>query len=80
MTRIIHGTIRGTTVTLSEDPGIPDGQQVEVILRLTPEGAGMGSGFVRTEGALEKDSDWDGIMEEIQRARRQERRPQSEVL
>jgi hypothetical protein len=35
-----------------------------------------GEGFLRTEGALADDTEWDGIMEEIYRARKIERRSQ----
>jgi acyl carrier protein len=37
-----------------------------------------GEGIRRTEGALADDTEWDAIMEEIQQARRRERRPQTE--
>ncbi len=39
-----------------------------------------GEGFLRTEGALADDAGWDSIMEEINQARKLERRPQSADL
>jgi len=33
MTKTIHGKVRGRTIELDEDPGIADGQAVEVIVR-----------------------------------------------
>ena len=37
-----------------------------------------GEGFLRTEGALADDPHWDSIMEEVQQARKIERRRQAE--
>ena len=39
-----------------------------------------GEGFLRTEGALADDTEWDAIMEEIYQARRRDRRPESPDL
>jgi len=33
----LHGTIRGRTIQLDEDPGIPDGSRVEVEIRPTQQ-------------------------------------------
>jgi hypothetical protein len=38
-----------------------------------------GEGFLRTEGALADDPEWDSIMEEIHQARKVERRPQGDL-
>lgn len=78
-TKTLHGTIHGTTIQLESDPGLADGQQVEVMIRrTTPPPTLTGEGLLRTEGALADDSEWDAIMDEIQQARKQERRPQWE--
>jgi len=75
MVKTIQGTIRGRTIELTEDPGVPDGQAVEVQVRVVPETTGKtGDGFLRTEGALADDPEWDSIMEEIYQARKLERR------
>ena len=49
---------------------------VEVQVRALPKGTqAPGDGFLRTEGALADDTEWDDIMEEIHMARKVERRP-----
>jgi hypothetical protein len=56
---------------------VAEGQEVEVQMRLLPKtGRKPGDGFLRTEGALADDTEWDGIMEEIYQARKRDRRPQ----
>jgi hypothetical protein len=76
MTRTIHGTIHGKTIELDEDPGVADGQEVEVQVKvIVKTGRKPGEGFLRTEGALADDTEWDAIMEEIFPARKMERRP-----
>ena len=77
MTRTVHGIVHGKIIELCEDLGVADGQEVEVDIRVIPKkGRNPGEGFLRTEGALADDTEWDGIMEEIYRARKLERRPQ----
>lgn len=78
MTKTVHGVVHGKTIELDEELGIAEGQQVEITVRsVSPTTVHQpGDGFLRTEGALANDSDWDGIMEEIYLARRQEHRPQ----
>lgn len=34
MTKTVHGRIRGTTIELDEDFGLPEGQEVEVQVRV----------------------------------------------
>lgn len=81
MTRTIHGRVRGRTIELDEDPGALEGQEVEVRVTFLPASPRQpGEGFLRTQGALADDPEWDGIMEEVYRARKQERRPQAPEL
>jgi hypothetical protein len=87
MTKTIYGTVRGNTIELNEALGVPEGQQVEVIVRTLPSDAALpsteqspGDGLLRTEGALADDTEWDAIMEEIHNGRKQERRPQTPQL
>jgi hypothetical protein len=77
MTKIVHGVVRGRTIALEDDPGLAEGQAVELTIRPLPAPTGRqpGEGFLRTEGALADDTEWDAIMEEIYRARKGERRP-----
>ena len=61
-----------------EDLGVADGQEVEVHVRVLTQTPPRkpGEGFLRTEGALADDAEWDVIMEEIYQARKRDRRPQ----
>ncbi len=76
MRKLLHGTVHGRTIELSEDPGLADGQEVEVAVRpAKPELAErQGAGFLRTEGALADDPYWDAIMEEIYQERKKDER------
>jgi hypothetical protein len=78
MTKLLHGVVRGKTIALEEDLGLADGQVVELTVRAVapPTSRQPGEGFLRTEGALADDTEWDAIMEEIYQARKHERRSQ----
>jgi hypothetical protein len=76
MTKTDHGTVHGNTIRLDEDLGVADGQRVEVELRIIEPTKKWGEGILRTAGALADDTYWDPIMEQIQRSRKVERRPQ----
>jgi hypothetical protein len=70
MTKTMHGKVHGRTIELDEDPGVAEGQEVEVQVRVLPKtGRKPGEGFLRTEGALADDPYWDAIMEEIYQER-----------
>jgi hypothetical protein len=53
-----------------------EGAEVEIQVRAIRPTRKPGEGFLRTEGALADDTEWDAIMEEVQQARKLERRPQ----
>jgi hypothetical protein len=75
MTNMLHGKVHGRTIELDQDPGVADGQEVEVQMKIIQMSARKpGEGFIRTEGALADDLEWDGIMEELYKARKNERR------
>ena len=76
MIRTIHGTVHGRTIELDDDPGVAEGQAVEIQLKVMAAAKKPGEGLLRTEGALADDEEWDAIMEEVHQARRLERRPQ----
>jgi hypothetical protein len=78
MTRTVHGKIHGKTIELDEDPGLAEGQDVEIILKAARPQRVWGEGILRTAGALADDPHWDGIMEEIYQDRKRNRRPQME--
>ena len=71
MTKTIHGKVHGRTIELDEDLGVAEGQEVEVHVKVIPKIARTpGEGFLRTEGALADDTEWDSIMEQIHRERK----------
>ncbi|HVC97951.1 MAG TPA: hypothetical protein VND64_30045 [Pirellulales bacterium] len=77
MTKTLHGTVHGKTIELDEDLGVAEGQKVEIHVRVIPPSPRKpGEGFLRTEGALAGDTEWDAIMDEIHHARKLERRSQ----
>jgi hypothetical protein len=78
MTKIVHGIVHGKTIELDEDPGVPEGQDVEVQINVIAAPRKWGEGILRTAGALADDPHWDAIMEEVHQARKIERRPQTE--
>ena len=78
MVKTVHGIVHGKTIELAEDLGVAEGQQVEIQVRVIHKTTRMtGEGFLRTEGALADDTEWDGIMEEIHQARKPDRRHRS---
>jgi hypothetical protein len=36
MTKTLHGKVHGKTIELDEDPGVADGQEVEVQMKMVP--------------------------------------------
>lgn len=76
MTISLHGTVHGKTIQLDEDPGVPEGQEVEVRVTVIPNKKPWGEGIQSTAGALADDPDWDEIMQEIHQSRKVDRRPQ----
>lgn len=75
MQKIMHGTIHGKTIELSEEAGLTEGQEVEVVVKpLNP--ARIGDGLRRCAGALAEDwtEEDDRILEEIYQDRKRSTR------
>jgi hypothetical protein len=71
MTKTLHGKVHGKTIVLDEDPGVAEGQEVEVLVKvITNSALKTGEGFLHTAGALADDTEWDAIMEEIHQQRK----------
>ena len=69
---MIEGTIRGKTIELETDPGLADGQAVQVIVQPLPTLAQQRETIRRTAGALShKPSGYFKDLEEIIRERRE---------
>jgi hypothetical protein len=69
MNKIIEGVVHGRTIELLDDPGVGDGQRVQVVLSLSSSAGAWGEGIRRTAGALAGDPNWDAIMAEVQEGR-----------
>jgi hypothetical protein len=76
MVRQVQGIIHGKTIELSEDPGVADGQQVEITIRTLPTPRSWGEGLRRCAGAFA--ADWteedDRILEAIHQERKRDTR------
>lgn len=57
MTKTIHGKVRGKTIELTEEVGVPEGQEVEIIVRMVSsvKTTRTGEGLLLTEDALADD-------------------------
>ena len=76
MSRIIQGIVHGRTIELTEDPGVADGQQVEVIVRPVTRTKPWGEGIRRSAGALAESwtQEDDKILGELHLSRKQDTR------
>lgn len=71
----LQGVIHGKIIELSIDPGLTDGEAIQVLIE-TAATPSRGERLARCAGALADDPYWDDIMEEIQDSRKLERRSQ----
>ena len=70
----LQGVIKGRTIELAEDSGLPDGQQVSVVL-LTQAAVGM-DGIIESAGACADEADdLDQFLEWSRRQRKSGRAP-----
>ena len=70
MSSVIHGVVHGKTIELKESPGVPDGQEVEVVVRAIDPGRPWGEGILRSAGAATDVLGFDEAFAEIQRDRK----------
>ncbi|MGA2032564.1 MAG: hypothetical protein ABSG68_09925 [Thermoguttaceae bacterium] len=70
MSMVIHGVVHGNTIELSESPGVPDGQEVEVLVRAIEPARTWGEGILRSAGAAAVVPGFDEVFAEIQRDRK----------
>ena len=71
MVKTANGIVHGRTIELDQDLGVADGEEVEVVIRTASQAKGAGEGFLRSAGILKDDTEWDQIMEEIYRSRKE---------
>ncbi len=71
--KLARDVVLGKTIELTEDLGLPEGQEVEVRVDVVPVGKSWGEGLRRCAGAFS--ADWteedDRIMEEIYQERKE---------
>jgi hypothetical protein len=76
MMRQLQGVIHGKTIELTEDPGVADGQPVEITLKTIPTPRPWGEGLRRCAGAFA--GDWteedDCILDQIHQERKRDSR------
>ena len=78
MTKKIHGKVHGRIIELDEDPGVADGQEVELQMKVVPSAGKWGEGIRRSAGGWTDYPEMDDIMEKIYGERKLERRSQIE--
>jgi hypothetical protein len=72
MIKTMHGIVHGKTIQLQQEIGVPDGQEVEIVIRsitVIPASEPWGEGLRRSDGALAGISGLDEDMEQILRER-----------
>jgi hypothetical protein len=74
MTKIIQGVIRGNTIELNENPGLAEGQTVQVVVQPVEPSRPWGEGIRKSAGGLadqwtEED---EKILEEIYQDRKRD--------
>jgi hypothetical protein len=78
MAEVVEGVIHGKTIELSVDPGLQDGETVEVVIRRVKPARTPGEGIRATAGALaQMPPEYFADLEEIVRER--QRWPYREV-
>ena len=70
MTGSVEGVIHGKTIELAADPGIANGQLVEVTIRPVVDRQAKIEAILRTSGSMADDPDFETIMEQIARERK----------
>ena len=76
MNKVMHGVVHGKTIELNENPGIADGQPVEVVVNFSNPSRPWGEGIRRSAGGWADYPEMDDLMEQIQKDRKIERRKQ----
>ena len=61
--------IQGKTIVLEADPGLTDGQRVEVVILPVPREPEPGEAILRTAGSMADDPEFDAHMAQIERER-----------
>lgn len=71
MNTILNGVIHGKTILLDKDPGLLDGEQVQITVSTSnARSSDWGEGLRQSAGSLAHNTSLDAIMEQIQRDRK----------
>jgi hypothetical protein len=70
MSTVIHGVVHGRFIELKESPGVPDGQEVEVVVKAIEPRGPWGQGILRSAGAAADIPGFDEVFAEIERDRK----------
>ncbi len=70
MSIVLHGVVHGTTIELKGDPGVPDGQEVEVSVKIIESARPWGEGIRRSAGVAADMPGFDEAFAEIERERK----------
>jgi hypothetical protein len=70
MSIVLQGVVHGTTIELKGDPGVPDGQEVEVVVKVIGPTPPWGEGIQRSAGAATDVPGLDEAFAEIERERK----------
>jgi hypothetical protein len=70
MSNAIHGVVHGNTIELKGPPGVPDGQEVEVVVRAIEPARPWGEGVLRSAGVAAHVPGFDEAFAEIERQRK----------
>jgi len=70
MTKTLHGKVHGKTIELDEDPGVAEGQDVEVQVTIVQPVRKWGEGILRSAGGWVDYPEMNAIMEEVHQARK----------
>jgi hypothetical protein len=69
MLKQIQGVIHGKTIELDQDPGIAEGQRVDVKVRVSSTAQPWGEGILRSAGIAAEVPGFDEAFEQVQRDR-----------
>ena len=69
MVRQVQGVIHGKTIELDQDPGIAEGQRVDVQVRVSSTAQPWGEGILRSAGIAADVPGFDEAFEQVQRDR-----------
>jgi len=70
MSIVIHGVVRGSTIELKGSLGVPDGQEVEVLVTPLETNRTWGEGILRSAGVAAEVPGFDEAFAEIERQRK----------